>query len=250
MYAKIRIFMKIFTILRTIFTYLIYFLVCLILVPPAMIILLLPEYYRYNNKFLFYIIYLLYKSILYLSFLPIKIHGQQNISKDTNYIFVANHSSALDIPMLGYVVTKGRLHTWLVLEKYASKPVLGFFIRRLFVTVNQQSAMNSGRSLIQILKFINAYPRDILLFPEGGRYLDEKVHDFFLGFVILVQKTGYPVIPVYLRNVGKAYPPFSFLIHNYKIMANIGAPMEKMNDESAQEFSDRVRNWFIKQSEL
>lgn len=237
--------MKIKIFLRTIISYFLSFILCLLLVPPCLVILFLPKKFRYNNKTFFYLLNIFYKGIVYLTFMPLKIVGKSNIPNEF-VIFAANHQSAFDIPVLGSI-TDGAPHIWLVLEYYIKKPILGFFIKRMFVPVDQESSAKAARSLITILKFLKDKRSHLLIFPEGGRYTDGKIHDFFKGFAVIAQKTGLPVVPVYMPNNYKIYPPHSFLIYYNQIDVIIGKPIIYTEDDTPETFSKKVRDWFIEQ---
>lgn len=235
--------------IRTVITYLLIGIAMIICLPPAIFILLLPEKYRYNNRVLFFFLHLLYKISLIVSFLPKSIKGLGNIPKDRPVIFVANHQSSIDIPIVGYL-TNGQPHIWLVLSYYENRGVLGFFIRRLFVSIDNNNKFKSAKSLINLLNKSKKYPADIIIFPEAGRFTDGSIHKFYDGFALVAQKTGYPVIPVYMANNGKIYPPHNFLFNYYPLKIIIGRPFVYNNSiDSLGSFTTLVFQWFVKENQ-
>lgn len=174
--------------------------------------------------------------------IPITIEGKEHITA-TPTIFVANHESALDILVLGSLMN-GHPHIWFVLDRFAQAPFIGIIIRRLFIAVDQDCSMKSSRALIQGIRLVESNALHALIFPEGGRYLDGRIHDFFQGFAILAKKTRQPVIPVMLYNLGKVYPPKSFLVHYYPVKVIIGKPFIFQETETPEAFSERVQQWF------
>lgn len=236
--------MKLIELVKTLISYTIILLASIIFVPPCLIIACLPARYRYNNKLFYVLADWYYKIVVYASLNPVSIIGKQNLPKKPA-IFVANHQSAFDIPLLG-ALCNGYPHVWLVMEYYIHKPILGFFIRRMFVSVDQSSSAKAARSLMQILRFLNGHKRHLLIFPEGGRY-PNGVHRFFAGFAIIARKTKRPVVPVFMPNNGKIYPPHSFLVHSYPVIAVIGESFFCGDDESDEVFVERIRSWFLEQ---
>lgn len=237
--------MRIRAFLRTILSYTLIFLVGLFILPILTLVALLPEKIRFNNKLYFLLLYLFYKSIILFSFLPKKIEGTENLL-DEPVIYVANHESSIDIPLVGYI-NGIKPHTWLVLEYYAKSPVLGFFVRRMMVSVDRANKVKAGRSLVNLLKRIESYKLNVIIYPEGTRIKKKKVHAFFPGFAILAEKTGRPVIPIYMPNNASIYPVGSFLINWDTIEAKIGKPFIFNKDETVREFTARVHEWFISQ---
>lgn len=241
--------MSIIAILRNIISYICLLIMSIICIPPAMAIAFLPAKYRYDNKFFFGIIDLYFKSILFFSFLPKKIIGQENINHNEPLIFIANHQSAFDIPVVGSLLN-GYSHIWLVLEYYLRKPILGFFVRRMFVPVDRASSTKATGSLLKLIRLVANHKRHLIIFPEGARYADGKVHKFFEGFAIIAKKTERKVIPVYMPNNYKIYPPKTFFINYYPIIIVIGKPMLIGPEETTEQFTQRVQNWYLEQEQL
>ena len=164
--------MKIVLFIRTIIFYALVGILCLIFVPPLFIIACLPARYRYDNRFFFFLLDCLYKAVIFVAFNKVIMKGSANLPA-TPAIFVANHQSALDIPVLGSLCN-GYSHVWLVLAYYIHMPVLGFFVRRMFIPVDRAHAGRAARSLIQIYRFVKERQTHLLIFPEGGGQLMEK----------------------------------------------------------------------------
>jgi len=219
-------------------------IICLI---PCGLIALLPKPYRYN-KFFFWFADLFYKTTLFATFGPQKFQGIANIPAGRPVIFVANHQSSLDIPVLG-ALCNSYPHVWLALEYYANEPVLGFFIKRMFIAVDRSDKHKAARSLLKVLNALSDDNKHLLIFPEGARYTDGKVHDFFQGFAIIAKKTGYPVVPVYMPNNYKIFPPYSFLIYYYTLEVIIGQPYYYTEHDTTPEFTKKVHAWFVEQAE-
>ncbi len=237
----------IFTVLRTFLTYLLAFILVLIFILPCFICTLLPEKIRYDNKFYFWCFSIFFKLLLKVSFLPVKFFGRYNIP-DGPVIFVANHQSAIDIPVVGAVID-ARKHIWLVLEYYAKFPILGFFVRRMCVTVDRGNTEKSARSIVQVLRLTKDHDRDLVIFPEAARFTDGEIHKFMPGLAMFSKKLNRPVVPIYMPNNYKIYPPGSFLIRNHEVVAIVGQPFTCGENESEEDFTNRVQSWFVALSE-
>jgi 1-acyl-sn-glycerol-3-phosphate acyltransferase len=104
-------------------------------------------------------------------------------------------------------------------------------------------------SLRKIINLVNNHHRNLMIFPEGSRYTDGKIHDFFGGFVMLAKKIGRPVVPVCICGVNKVYPPESLLVYWHPITVVVGTPFVIQPDESDEQFKRRVHSWFVNQME-
>lgn len=235
------------SVIKTFFAYVVIAVASLICLLPCFFIACLPNSWRFDNSFYYWILDLYYKITTYSLLLPLTIKGKENIAKFPS-IIIANHQSALDIPLVGSLVD-GYPHIWLFLKKYAHYPILGFIARRMNVVVDHGGLRKLVDSIKEAANLIKEQKRHVILFPEGGRYTDNQIHKFFYGFAILAQETKRPVIPVFIDGIDKAYPPHSFWLYNYPLRVIIGEPFYFKHNESQEDFVVRVRQWFEKQLE-
>jgi 1-acyl-sn-glycerol-3-phosphate acyltransferase len=213
---------------------------------PCFIIACLPIRWRYDNPVYFLFINFFYRISIWSLFLPIIIEGKRFITSQPA-IYVANHQSSLDIPLLGSLVN-GHPHVWYFWVKFAKIPFFGFILRRMNIIVDPRGLRRLVRSIDKGLEIIKETKSNIMIFPEGGRFLDGKVHKFFHGFGILAQKTKRPVVPVVIYNVNKVYPPGAFLMEPHPIHMVIGKPFYIRPEETEADFVQRVHTWFVEKT--
>lgn len=233
--------------IRSLASYLIFGILALPLVIPLTFLFMLPARYRYDNKLLFWLGDLFYRLVIKSIFIPVKVLGTENLPKEPA-IFVANHQSSLDIPLLGMLV-HGVPHVWLATNYLLKSPILRFVLPRMAVLVDMETPRTAMRSLLKIIALTNNHHRHIMIFPEGGRYIDGKVHAFLGGFSLLAKELNRPVVPVYIHNVNKVYPPHSFLIHNYPVTVVVGKPFLYTEEQDEKHFKQQVYQWFVDQQE-
>ncbi|MGB8367018.1 MAG: lysophospholipid acyltransferase family protein [Candidatus Babeliales bacterium] len=242
--------MNIGTFLRTIFSRLLLLLLVLLFLIPIIIFICLPTRWRYNNKIVFFIMHWFYVGVLKCSLVPIQFIGKENIPKKAATIFVANHQSSLDIPLVG-ALADGASHIWLAKQELMQSPVLRFVLPLFTVLVDVTSPKKAVRSLREIFVLLDKNNiQDVIIFPEGARYTDGKMHDFFGGFVILAKKTGRPVVPICIVGVNKVYPPDSFWVYWHPITVIVGKPFIYQEGESDEIFKQRVYQWFTERMEF
>ena len=100
------------------------------------------------------------------------------------------------------------------------------------------------RTLIEAINLVKSKPWDLIIFPEGARHTDGKVHEFFGGFSLIAKKIDRSVVPIKIIGVNKVYPPKTFWIHFHPITVIIGSPMAHEPQETEEAFKDRVYNGF------
>ena len=114
--------------------------------------------------------------------------------KSKHYIFVANHISYLDAP----IIVKTIRQPIRVLGKIelAKVPVFGFIYRNAIVTVDRSSAENRARS-VRVLKSVLAKGISIFIFPEGTFNMGHQpLKDFYDGAFKIALESQTPIKPV------------------------------------------------------
>lgn len=239
--------MNVKTIVHTIISRLLLIIVILIFLVPLIVFTCIPQKWRYSHTLLFVPVHWFYSLILKCSLVPIRYVGIENIPHEA-VIFAGNHQSSLDIPLMG-VLSKGVPHVWLAKQELMDSILIKFVVPLLAVLVDVTSPRQAMGSLRKILNLVNNHYRNLMIFPEGARYTDGKIHEFFGGFVLLAKKTGRPIVPVCIVGVNKVYPPDSFLVHWHPITVIVGKPFVLEQDETDDAFKQRIHKWFVDQME-
>jgi 1-acyl-sn-glycerol-3-phosphate acyltransferase len=116
------------------------------------------------------------------------------IENDKQYIFVANHISYFDAP----VIVKSFRRPIRALGKYemSKVPVFGYIYRNAIVMVDRRDAEKRARS-VRTLKSVLKNGISIFIFPEGTFNLTNKpLKDFFDGAFRIAIETQTPIKPV------------------------------------------------------
>jgi 1-acyl-sn-glycerol-3-phosphate acyltransferase len=238
--------MKLISIIYTIYSYVAIVLLVIIFFIPAVILLLLPGRWRHSWP-VYYAMQCFYWLVLKLTFLKITYRGLENMPNGP-VVFAANHQSALDIPLLG-ILARGKPHIWLarhdVLEKFF---LIRFILPRVAIIVDTTTPRTAMVSLLSIIKIAQQENRHVMIFPEGGRFTNGTVQEFYGGFALLVRRLGRPVIPVYIQGVDIVYPPTSWWAYPAPITVTVGASMMPEPDEDDTQFKERVHRWFLTQA--
>jgi 1-acyl-sn-glycerol-3-phosphate acyltransferase len=200
-------------ILRRIYTcyaFLVFCLSFLVLFPFLVICIWIPGIKKYGRKinrkwakFYFTVI-----------FLPIDIKGKRNIQKGQPYVFVANHFSYVDIPMMGFlpgdVVFVGK-------SSIRKIPVFGYYFKNLHIAVTRTSIKSRGEALYQAKKSLED-GSSVVIFPEAGITTNMAPHlsKFKDGAFSLAIAKQIPVIPVTLSYNHLILPEDGRLLLNFK----------------------------------
>lgn len=235
-------------VIHTLFSYLTAGCVVLTLVPPLLVLLVvLPERFRVDNRVILAILDLFYRGVLGALFVPIHLEGASFMPLEPA-IIVANHQSVIDIPMVGMLIDR-KPHFWYVLAYYAQKPLLGFVVRRLGFSLNRDASHTAARDFLRGMRTIKKRACHVVIFPEGTRHSDGKVHEFLQGFALIARHTRRPVVPIYMPDNYLVYPSGSFWIYFSPLRAVVGPQFVCEDGESDEVFTARVRGWFLQQEQ-
>jgi len=235
------------SILRTLISRLLLFLLLAISALPLLIIILLPARIRRTSHIVYWLLNVFYRISLWCTLIPIHFRGKENIPKQ-QVIFVANHQSSLDIPLVG-ALANGHPHLWLARSELMDTIFLRIVLPRFAEVIDVNNPRNAMRGLLRIINIIKTEGQHLMIFPEGGRYIDDEVHEFFGGFALLAKKTGLPVVPIRIFGANKVYPPNTFWLHYHPVSVVIGKPFHYDKAEDNDTFRQQVYNWFLEQKE-
>ncbi len=134
----------------------------------------------------------------------IRVHakGLENVPRDKPCIFMANHVSNLDPPVLLPLIP-GR--TAVFVKKALMKiPFIGMAMRMGgFVAVDRDGKRETARGSIQRASEVLASGVHITSFPEGTRSRTGHLLAFKKGPFYLAQQSGAPIIPISIHGTEK-----------------------------------------------
>ena len=136
------------------------------------------------------------RQILHITGVQLLVEGLDNIPKDTACVFVGNHRSYYDIPIL--LTALDAPHGILAKEELEKIPLLNRWMKLLgCVFVQRDDVRASVRALNDATAIVES-GRSFIIFPEGTRYKGEEggAGEFKAGAFRIAVKTGAPVVPV------------------------------------------------------
>jgi 1-acyl-sn-glycerol-3-phosphate acyltransferase len=139
------------------------------------------------------------------------VRGMENLQPGQNYIFMSNHVSNLDPPILIPSIP-GRCSV-LVKKELFRTPVLGSGMKLAqLVPVDRSdrdAAIESVQAAIEVLR----QGLHMLIYPEGTRSSDGRLLPFKKGPFHLAMDSGVPVVPVTLLGTYESWPKTRFALH-------------------------------------
>ena len=136
------------------------------------------------------------RGVLNVTGVQLVVEGLENIPKDTPCVFVGNHRSYYDIPLL--LAGLDAPHGILAKEELGKIPLLNRWMKLLgCVFVKRDDVRASVKALNDATAIVQS-GKSFIIFPEGTRYKGEEggAGEFKNGAFRIAVKTGVPVVPV------------------------------------------------------
>ncbi len=133
----------------------------------------------------------------------LRVQGRRNVPRAGGLLVVANHQSYLDPPLVG--VAAARHLSYLAKKSLFNHQPLGWLIGSVgAVPINREAAGTEGiKTALALLK----QGRAVLIFPEGGRSENGLMQPLMPGVVVLIRRSGVPILPVGVAGTYQAWPP-------------------------------------------
>jgi 1-acyl-sn-glycerol-3-phosphate acyltransferase len=192
-------------------------------VPAALLIVLLGPLDR-NGKHVQRITSLWTKIILTVGGVVLNVKGLSQIDPKRQYVFMVNHQSNIDIPVLIQSLPARRLR-WIAKKELLWVPFFGWAMwAAKHITVNRADRFDALGSL----KRAKERMKDgvsLVVFPEGTRGSEGDLLPFKRGGFLLAVKTGTPIVPVTINGSAATLPKGDWRIRGGEIEVVIGTPV-------------------------
>ncbi|GAB6277513.1 MAG: hypothetical protein SAMD01599839_20530 [Rectinema sp.] len=164
------------------------------------------------------------KAVLKITKMKIDVRGAELLKPDQTYLFVSNHRSPADIPLLFAMIPQ---HTAFVANGIFQKiPAISYWMRAsgsVFIDQNNpKSALKAFKAMTRRLR----RGRSLILFPEGHMHQGKGLDTFNRGGIFSAVLTGAPIVPICLYGTDKVIRPGSFHINPRRpVVASFGSPI-------------------------
>jgi 1-acyl-sn-glycerol-3-phosphate acyltransferase len=120
-------------------------------------------------------------------------HGLERLQYGRTYVFVANHQSIYDIPVL-FATLQWQLRI-IAKESLGRVPFLGWHLRRGgHLLVDRRRPDRAA--ILRKWKALVHKGLSLIIFPEGTRSVDGRVASFKAGSFLLAIEAGLPIVPI------------------------------------------------------
>jgi 1-acyl-sn-glycerol-3-phosphate acyltransferase len=158
-------------------------------------------------------------------------------------VFASNHESAIDI--WAVVAALPRQVRFVAKRELFRIPLFGWYLALGgHVKVDRQDHSQAVGALSAAARRLRA-GTSLVVFPEGTRSRDGRVHPFKKGPFVLAREAGVPVVPIALTGAGAITPKRRIEVHPGTLRVSIGAPVDPRQFPDSTELLREVRRRII-----
>lgn len=181
------------------------------------------------------------KTVLFIAGVRLKIEGKEKIDKKEKYVFVSNHISYFDIPILISAIPNNI--RFIYKKSIAYVPFFGWAVYLGgYVPVDRKNARSGFEAIKRAAALIKEKGFSFIVFPEGTRSKDGNLGEFKRGAFLLASEAKEKIVPVTIVGSNDILPKKSFKIKSGTVKVIFGEPVEYKEDKT---FLNEIRGLIL-----
>jgi len=165
--------------------------------------------------------------------------GLDQLDAAGTYIFMSNHVSNLDPPILIPLIP--RRTSVMVKKELFSYPILGRAMRMGSLVPVDRGNRDAGIEAVKAAKEVIGQGLNMTIYVEGKRSFDGKLLPFKKGPFYLAMECGVPVVPVTIAGTHHAMPKKRFAIRSGTVWVIFHEPIAPKDFGSRECLMEKVR---------
>lgn len=174
-----------------------------------------------------------------LAGIRIEIVGREQLDPARSYVFMANHVSNVDPPVV--IPALARRTSVLVKKELFRIPILGRAMKLVSLVPvdrsNRDAAVASMHEAAEVVRSGNS----MTIFPEGTRSYDGRLLPFKKGPFYLAMDSGAPIVPITILGTRELMPKGELLVRPGTARLIFHTPIETEHFSDRDELMEAVR---------
>lgn len=172
--------------------------------------------------------------------------GEENLTSSRPCVFVFNHQSKLDMPILIHLIRRDA--TGVAKKELQKLPVLGPVLDAAGLVFIDRA--DAGKAIDQLAPAVDKLRHEgasLVVAPEGTRSATPRIGPFKKGPFHIAMQAGVPVVPIVLRNTAELMWRGSQLVRPGTVEVKILPPVDTSTwiADDVGEHAEEVRQMFI-----
>lgn len=181
----------------------------------------------------------------------LEVHGAEHIWDAQPAVFLFNHQSQLDVPVLGGLL-RGNFAP-VAKKELATNPLFGPLMRLLEAAFVDRADSAAARKALEPAVARLREGTSIVIAPEGTRSATPSPGRFKKGAFHLAMQAGVPIVPLVFRNTGELMGRNAMIIHPGVVQVAVLPPISVVDWDPAdldahvegvrQQYLDTLAHW-------
>ena len=183
------------------------------------------------------------KMLVFFSGINLEVEGFDKLDKKSQYMFIINHTSAFDIPVL--VIGIPLFTNFIAKKELFFIPLFGHGLRTIgHISIDRSNARDALKSMKKAIDQLRRKGRSLILFPEGTRSSTGRVGEFKRASFALAKDAGIKMVPVLIHGADTIARKNSWFLTpgSVKIIIADPVPEEIVVQSSKEELKDIAFN--------
>ncbi|MFP4458080.1 MAG: lysophospholipid acyltransferase family protein [Candidatus Zixiibacteriota bacterium] len=174
------------------------------------------------------------------SFNSVEVHGEVDVSEDKSILYISNHLSYLDIPVLfGWVDNRA---TFIARKSLSKIPFFGTWLKVIECEFLERRPSRKELGTMKRIKNKLKKGYRYFVFPEGTRSKDGKLQRFKRSTRRLIEIENLEIVPIFIKGTNEILPPTEFIFGSAKVEIFIGEKIQASEYDS-NEVLDIIHDW-------
>ena len=171
--------------------------------------------------------------ILLIAGVKVETEGLEKLNASDNYIFISNHLSYFDIPILMKAIPNNV--RFIYKDSLTKIPILGWgMYLGKYIPINRDNVREAMKSLKKAAERIQN-GISVVIFPEGTRSMDGSPGEFKRGMFVMADEAKVPLVPTTIIGSNSIMPRGKFQIKSGNVKVVFSGPVEYRKDKNLLE---------------
>jgi len=178
------------------------------------------------------------RKIVEISGAKVEVEGTEFIDKNETYLFVGNHQSNFDIPLL-YTYSPIKM-AFVAKQEMRKIPIMGKLMElRGHIFLNRDNPKEAVKSIQKGIEVLKS-GESLAIFPEGRRSKANKMDSFKSGSLRLAMKSGVRIVPFVINGTYKLLEANSGRVKPANVNIKFLKPIDTKNYKDAVKLTEEL----------
>lgn len=165
------------------------------------------------------------KRIVSLAGVQIETKGKELIPKDQAVLYVGNHQSFFDIPIL--LASAESPMGFVAKSELKKVPLLGRWTEAIgSVFIDRDDERSALKMVLKLAERLKKHHHSMVIFPEGTRTLDGHVGNFKAGSLKIATRAEVPIVPFAIERSDRVMPRGKYGFQKEQVKVTFFDPIE------------------------